>query len=149
MTTSWTTLALIEHALSHGYREVGWHCWKSNLPSAALALKAGFVHRHDYSVFLCAFDPAVQFGLHGNQRRQDGDYTEALAWYERAFALPSAPAWAYFNAARCLAQLDRGEAALDHLRQACERGFEDADFARSIPEFEQLYQTPTWQTLFG
>ena len=45
------TLALVEHALQHGYSEVGWHCWADNLPSAALALSAGFIYQRDYPVY--------------------------------------------------------------------------------------------------
>lgn len=45
-------LALVEHALNAGYHTVGWHCWASNLPSAALARRAGFEHRQDYVVDL-------------------------------------------------------------------------------------------------
>lgn len=45
-------LALVEHALENGYHTIGWHCWASNLPSAALALRAGFNHRLDYDVDL-------------------------------------------------------------------------------------------------
>lgn len=45
-------LALVEHALKSGYHTIGWHCWASNLPSAALARRAGFEHRLDYEVDL-------------------------------------------------------------------------------------------------
>jgi GNAT superfamily N-acetyltransferase len=46
------SLALVEQALQRGYTEVGWHCWADNLPSAALALSAGFVLQLDYPVYL-------------------------------------------------------------------------------------------------
>ena len=46
------SLALVEQALRDGYAEVGWHCWADNLPSAALALSAGFVLQRDYPVYL-------------------------------------------------------------------------------------------------
>ncbi len=45
-------LALVEYALGSGYHTVGWHCWANNIPSAALALRAGFEHRLDYQVDL-------------------------------------------------------------------------------------------------
>jgi GNAT superfamily N-acetyltransferase len=50
-----TALALVEHALNSGISEVGWHCWTRNTASGALARKAGFVHRLDYTVDLCIF----------------------------------------------------------------------------------------------
>lgn len=46
------TLALVEHALSRGYRHIGWHCWAKNKPSSALALRAGFEFVRDYPVYL-------------------------------------------------------------------------------------------------
>ena len=47
-----TALALVEYALASGYHTIGWHCWANNLPSAALARRAGFEHRLDYPVDL-------------------------------------------------------------------------------------------------
>lgn len=46
------TLALLEHAFSHGITEVGWHCFKRNEVSAKTALKAGFEKIHDYKSFI-------------------------------------------------------------------------------------------------
>jgi hypothetical protein len=41
-----------EQALQRGYQEVGWHCWKRNLPSMALARRAGFALEREYLVYL-------------------------------------------------------------------------------------------------
>ena len=38
-------------AAQRGYHEVGWHCWRKNLPSAALARRAGFDFVKDYPVY--------------------------------------------------------------------------------------------------
>ncbi len=46
------TLALLEHAFSHGITEVGWHCFKRNEASAKTALKAGFDKVCDYKSFI-------------------------------------------------------------------------------------------------
>jgi RimJ/RimL family protein N-acetyltransferase len=46
------SLALVEQALQRGLSEVGWHCWADNLPSAALALSAGFVLQREYPVYV-------------------------------------------------------------------------------------------------
>jgi RimJ/RimL family protein N-acetyltransferase len=46
------SLALVEQALRGGYSEVGWHCWADNLPSAALALSAGFGLQREYPVYV-------------------------------------------------------------------------------------------------
>jgi RimJ/RimL family protein N-acetyltransferase len=72
------TLALVEHALSHGIRRIGWHCWSTNLASVALAQRAGFDLLQDYKVHLCVLDLAVQFGLHAGDHHKAGDWDEQL-----------------------------------------------------------------------
>ncbi len=52
-----TALATIAHAQSVGIAEIGWHCWKRNMPSSGLARKLGFEHVADYPVWLCRFEP--------------------------------------------------------------------------------------------
>ncbi len=47
------TLAFLEHALSNGISEVGWHCYKRNVPSAQTARKAGFDKICDYKSYIC------------------------------------------------------------------------------------------------
>ena len=44
--------ALIEHAQTQGISEIGWHCYKRNVPSVATALKIGFEHVADYPAFV-------------------------------------------------------------------------------------------------
>lgn len=52
-----TALATIAHAQSAGIAEIGWHCWKRNMPSIGLARKLGFEHVADYPVWHCRFEP--------------------------------------------------------------------------------------------
>jgi RimJ/RimL family protein N-acetyltransferase len=46
-----TTAATVDHCLSHGLRQVGWHCARSNVASAATARKVGFKKVLDYHAF--------------------------------------------------------------------------------------------------
>lgn len=48
-----TVAATIDHALSRGLREVGWHCHEGNHGSRGVAEKMGFVHQRDYVHYLC------------------------------------------------------------------------------------------------
>jgi RimJ/RimL family protein N-acetyltransferase len=41
---------VIRHAIKHGVSNIGWHCWKSNLPSVRTAMSIGFIHGLDYSI---------------------------------------------------------------------------------------------------
>lgn len=144
-----TSLALVEHALNQGYTKVGWHCWKWNTPSSALARRAGFEYIRDYPVFTCALNLSVQFAFHGYDSQIAGDFQSAFTWYQKAFSADGkAPAWAYYNAARCLARLGKPEPALDFLRQALEHGFDDIDAARHEPDLESLRSAPGWVTIF-
>lgn len=46
------TLAFLDHAFANGIHEVGWHCFKRNVPSAQTARKAGFEKICDYKSFI-------------------------------------------------------------------------------------------------
>lgn len=50
-----TTLALLDQAARLGYRQVGWHCWRENIPSGALARRAGFELVMESTVYLVLF----------------------------------------------------------------------------------------------
>lgn len=43
--------AVIRQAFAQGAREIGWHCWATNTPSVATALKLGFEKVLDYPVY--------------------------------------------------------------------------------------------------
>ena len=43
--------AVIRHAFAKGATEIGWHCWATNTPSIATALKLGFKKVLDYPVY--------------------------------------------------------------------------------------------------
>ncbi len=45
--------AVIAQAFAEGATEIGWHCWASNIPSIATALKLGFQKEFDYPVIVC------------------------------------------------------------------------------------------------
>jgi GNAT superfamily N-acetyltransferase len=141
------SLALVEHALSQGIQRIGWHCWKWNTASSALAARAGFAHICDYPVYMCILNQGVQFALHGFDLRSAGVYPEALEWYQKSLATGSAPAWAYYETARCLARLDQPEAAIEALRQAAEHGFDHWAAARGEPDLKTLRKHPAWDTI--
>jgi GNAT superfamily N-acetyltransferase len=45
--------AVIQRAFAEGATEIGWHCWASNTPSIATALKLGFRKVRDEPVIAC------------------------------------------------------------------------------------------------
>lgn len=48
-----TAAAAVDHALSQGLSEVGWHCHEINDGSRGVAEKVGFAHERDYVHYLC------------------------------------------------------------------------------------------------
>lgn len=142
------TRALVEHALGNGYRRIGWHCWKGNEASAALARRAGFEHRRDDPAYLYTQDPGAQLGYHGNRRRAAGEWAEALQWYEQARLQEDAPAWVYYNAARCYARMGDEKLAFQRLREAIARGYVDYEHLRSDPDLDSLPRDAEWEALF-
>lgn len=46
---------VIRHAFTQGATEIGWHCWATNTPSIATALKLGFEKVLDYPVYYCQY----------------------------------------------------------------------------------------------
>jgi RimJ/RimL family protein N-acetyltransferase len=143
------TLALVEQALSTGYRRIGWHCWSRNTPSVVLALRAGFEKVNDYSIYLSVFDLGVQYALKGDDFRSAGNHKEALAWYQKAINEKDPPPWVYIRAACCQAQLGDKEAAFDSLRHAIEAGFEGRDEIAAEPDLALLHEDKEWEALFN
>jgi GNAT superfamily N-acetyltransferase len=47
--------AVIRHAFARGATEIGWHCWATNAPSIATALRLGFEKVLDYPVYYVQF----------------------------------------------------------------------------------------------
>lgn len=51
------TRALAEQAYLRGIAQVGWHCWKNNVPSVRTGLKAGFELVCDYPAYYAFYKP--------------------------------------------------------------------------------------------
>lgn len=50
-----TASALVEHALSSGITQIGWHCWANNDGSIATARKVGFEKAKEHPVYFAWF----------------------------------------------------------------------------------------------
>jgi RimJ/RimL family protein N-acetyltransferase len=143
-----TTLALLDQAARRGYRQVGWHCWSDNLPSAALARRAGFELVHETNEYLCLFDLSMQLALHGHHHHRAGDLEQALGWYERSIGAGNAPAWVFYDAACCQALSGDRANALKNVSMAIERGFGPIEHILSDSDLVSLHAEPGWGKLF-
>lgn len=141
--------AFAEHALARGITRIGWHCWTSNIPSVALAQKAGYKQVLEYPVYFALFDRAINFAVNGNIRRARGQTREAVEWFERAFAVGDVPAWVYFEAARVYALLHEQDTALRYLNVALDKGWMNLGRLRDCEDFQVLHTAPAWAALLA
>ena len=139
--------ALLAYAASQGISHVGWHCYASNLGSAATARKAGFVKTAEYPVRLAYHDEAVNLAVHGNVAFQQKQYDRALEHYQKTFLLGDAPIWVYWNAACASALVGQRAVALRYLDQALDRGFDDLERLRSSEHLTGLHDMEEWKAL--
>jgi tetratricopeptide (TPR) repeat protein len=138
---------LVEHALSQGISHVGWHCYASNVASAATARKAGFVKAVEYPVRFAYLDKTINLAVHGNVAFQQERCDQALARYQEAFRSGDAPGWAFWNAACASALLGERAVAMSYLDQALDRGFDDLERLLASDHLTSLHDTEEWQAL--
>lgn len=153
-----TTAAAVEHAMSVGIAEVGWHCSAENEASIRTAERVGFERQFEYEMHLILLDEArhrMQMKMSASRLAEDGetlvnrgDYRQAVGLYETVLTLnPDMGPGHYHLAARALAGTGRSEDAMEHLFAAAERGWSHAYHTRDCREFESLRDMPQWGNL--
>jgi RimJ/RimL family protein N-acetyltransferase len=140
-------VAFIELARSKDVARVGWHCAASNVASGRTALKAGFEKVSDYSSYFGWFDDASNMAGNAYFAHGRGEYAQALAFYEKSFALGEAPDQAYWGAACDAAMLGENEMALKYLAEAVERGYDDPEQIKSSKYLVGLHKSPGWKAI--
>ena len=158
--------ATVERCQEAGIEHLGWHCWDSNLGSAATALKVGFEQVDVQPVWNACFNAFDNWMLQAHYHNQAGRAQEALARWERAFQMweqkhPEAVAsphmrqhpetinWCYYAAARVRAQMGDQDVALDHLNRALDEGWHDAARLRQEEALDGLRGQPSWKALLA
>ncbi|MFW9835368.1 MAG: GNAT family N-acetyltransferase [Candidatus Thorarchaeota archaeon] len=123
---SLTAAATVDHCLSSGFTSVGWHCEDHNFGSIATARKVGFVKERDYVHYICMFNEAEHHAETGMRHFFDRAYDEAIASFERGFAIrEGVPVWSYILAARCYAAKNDARNAVKHLELAYDSGWKN------------------------
>jgi RimJ/RimL family protein N-acetyltransferase len=143
-----TVAAAVDYALSHGFAEVGWHCWEGNAGSIGVAEKVGFEMERQYVAYARMFDDATHLAEVGLAHFVSGEYQLAVEAYDKAFALghDAFPPQYYHLAARAWAALGNRDRATSLLHQAIDQGEDRLDYTRSCVEFAILYGTSGWLT---
>lgn len=156
--------AAVERCLDAGIEQVGWHCWDSNLGSAATARKVGFELADEQPVWNACFNAFDNWMLQAHYHNQAGHTKEALACWEQAFAMwvhrhpdavasphmrehPDTIGWCYYAAGRVRAQMGDKDVALSHLNRALDEGWHDAARLRQDEALNGLQGLPGWEAL--
>jgi RimJ/RimL family protein N-acetyltransferase len=142
--------ATVEHCLSHGFRQVGWHCNVENTGSWKTAERVGFELSREYVYYYYAYDPVEQWLELGWRRLRDGNYASAAHCYEQALtARDDHPEVYYHGAALAWAHLGEADRALAMLGAAADRGCQHAEWARQQPAFRLLHGRPEWERVLA
>jgi RimJ/RimL family protein N-acetyltransferase len=145
-----TTAAAVDHALTHGFQSVGWHCHAENTGSRRTALKVGFAWERDYVHRVCLRSEAIHWAEGGRMAEVRGDYRAAADLYVRAAAASDQPDWRahipYF-AACMFAQIEDYPAAWEWLHRAAALGFADQERLQANAVFDPLKSTVEWTAL--
>jgi tetratricopeptide (TPR) repeat protein len=141
-----TVAATVEYALSHGFAEVGWHCWEGNAGSIGVAEEVGFQIERQYVAYARMLDDAAHLAEVGLAHFLAGEYQLAVESYEQAFALRPGrlPHQYYHVAARAWAALGDRRRATNLLHQAIDLGESQLDHTVGCVEFAILHGTEGW-----
>ena len=142
--------ATVVHCLSHGARQVGWHCNVENTGSWKTAERVGFERNREYVYYYYAYDKVEQWLELGWRHLRDGHYASAARYYEQALAArDDHPEVYYHGAALSWAHLGEADRALAMLSAAADRGCRHADWARRQAAFGQLHGRPEWECILA
>jgi GNAT superfamily N-acetyltransferase len=161
-----TAAATVERCLEAGIEQIGWHCWDSNLGSAATARKVGFELADVQPVWNACFNTFDNWLLQAHYHNQAGRSQEALERWERAFEMwegkypeavasphmrahPDTIGWCYYAAGQVRAQMGDGDVALSHLNRALDEGWRDVETLRQDEALAGLQGLPGWKALLA
>jgi RimJ/RimL family protein N-acetyltransferase len=160
-----TVAAAVEHCMARGATEIGWHCWSSNVASAATARKVGFEQTIEHPVYHAWYNRFDNLLVQGWFNLEYGRYGAAAQAYEAAFALRDsgdeealashiyadgeAERWCHYNAACAWALIGDSQAAFRNLNKAVERGWVDMEYLERDDRLKSLHETDEWRSLIS
>ena len=155
-----TAAAAVDHALSSGFRQVGWHCDEYNLGSIGVAEKVGFKLERKYTQYYACANEAHHLEETAQVHFRAKRYREAIESYETFFALSpeELPRWLreilpqelgtqYFRVAYAKAAIGEHVGALAYLEKAVDNGWLYMDFLMSCKVFKSMHGTPAWNSI--
>lgn len=137
--------AFVKLARSHHVAGIGWHCSATSSASIAAALKAGFEKVTDYPVYIGWFDDPLNLSNNAYFAFGRQEYTEALGYFDKAFALVDVPDWAYWNAALAASMAGQVELGMDYLEKAASHGYDNPEQIAANQYLQNLHASPRWE----
>ncbi len=131
-----TAAAAVDHCLSIGFSNVGWHCEDHNYGSIGVAENVGFIKERDYVHYICMFEEAEHLVEKGMRHFYDKEYEDAIVEFETAFSTGEVPVWSYLLAARSYATKNDVAYVVQYLEQARELGWDNWDPVINSKEME-------------
>ena len=151
--------------LAQGATEIGWHCWSSNVASAATARKVGFEQTIEHPVYHAWYNRFDNLLVQGWFNLQYERYGAAAQAYEAAFALrdrgdedalashlyadEGTERWCHYNTACAWALIGDSQAAFRNLNKAVERGWVDMEYLERDERLKSLHETDEWRSFIS
>jgi RimJ/RimL family protein N-acetyltransferase len=159
-----TAAAAVDYCLANGVENIGWHCWSSNVASAATAKKVGFEETIEHPVYHAWYNKfdnlLVQGWFNLDQYKK---YREAAEAYETAFKMKEAnepdalasriysnegdEGWCHYSAARAWALAGDGDSAFRNLHKAIDTGWSHLEHLQKDDDLKSLHKDKRWEEL--
>jgi RimJ/RimL family protein N-acetyltransferase len=140
--------AALERGFEAGLTQINWTCDANNQGSIHTAKKLGLELIEDYRIALLVMDEAEHFGNFGYHALQAKNSSLAASSFDQALKLaPESPSFIYYEAAQAYAMVGEHQKALEHFKQAVDRGWTNVDHARKCQAFTSLHGFPEWEML--
>ncbi len=141
-----TTAAALEYGLENGLSTIVWTCADDNVGSIRTTERLGLQRQKDYALHYIVFDEMQHIGVQAYYELDAGRYEQAIALFERAFALGGdGPSFLYHDAARAWAWAGDAGRALQYLNRAIDKGWTDVPATEQCREFSALRETAGWR----
>ncbi len=119
-----TLISTLNECKKRNIKKVGWHCWKSNIPSIKTASKAGFKLIEEIQVSFGLYNKYRNYITNGNHYlMNERDDQLSAKFYALALDNDYGQLWHYYNASCLLYKLGQIDKAKTYYKKAVDKGW--------------------------